>query len=213
MIIYEGPVKLMLCFVSEVVMFAKSVGQDPNIINGGQSVSSPTWLNFSRIKQLSGWIRDVSIWQQQRWWWWLFVKVSSPSVIWRLIIVIFRGRDWRHSVLHQTETLPDWLCDVWAGLLLCQDLPAAPNIRPVRPVRGPGEEGRLHHHLQGLLRPGHVDGPTWPGLSVQTSNLSFTSRTSVSSPRRGWSIVGAPLKISVISQISSHHITTSLDQF
>ena len=79
MIIYEGPVKLMLCFVSEVVMFAKSVGQDPNIINGGQSVSSPTWLNFSRIKQLSGWIRDVSIWQQQRWWWWLFVKVRSPS--------------------------------------------------------------------------------------------------------------------------------------
>ena len=37
MIIYEGPVKLMLCFVSEVVRDAKSVGQDPNIINGGQS--------------------------------------------------------------------------------------------------------------------------------------------------------------------------------
>ena len=46
MVIYEGPVKLMLCFVSQVVRTAKSVGQDPNIIYGGQSVSSLTWPNF-----------------------------------------------------------------------------------------------------------------------------------------------------------------------
>ena len=48
--------------------------------------------------------------------------------------------------------------EVRARLLLCQDLTASTNIRPVRPVRGPGEEGRIHHDLQGLLRPRHADG-------------------------------------------------------
>ena len=83
---------------------------------------------------------------------------SSVSVILPPIIVIFRPRERRHAVLHQTATLPDGLCDVWPGLLLCQDLTASANIRPVRPVRGPGEEGRIHHDLQGLLRPRHADG-------------------------------------------------------
>ena len=76
-------------------------------------------------------------------------------------------------MLHQTATLPDGLCDVWPGLLLCQDLTASANIRPVRPVRGPGEEGRLHHNLQGLLRPRHVDGPPSLVVSLQTFNFTF----------------------------------------
>ena len=120
-------------------------------------------------------------------------------------------------MLHQTATLPDGLCDVWPGLLLCQDLTASANIRPVRPVRGPGEEGRIHHDLQGLLRPRHVDGPacltSLTSLTLQTSNFSFTYRTSVSNPSRGWNIAGAPPEISAISQISSPYITTSWEQF
>ena len=129
-------------------------------------------------------------------------------------------------MFHPTAALPDGLRDVRPRLLLCQDLPAAPDIRPVRPVCGPGEAGRLHHNLQGLLRPGHADGQSHSLTVSQSRSLTvsqshspdislsiFTCRTSVSSPRPVWSIVGAPPEISVTSQVSRHYITTSCGQF
>ena len=58
MIIYEGPVKLMLCFVAEVATDAKSVGQDPNIISGGQSVSFKTYLTKLLHDQTTFWMNQ-----------------------------------------------------------------------------------------------------------------------------------------------------------
>ena len=75
-------------------------------------------------------------------------------------------------MFHPTAALPDGLRDVRPRLLLCQDLPAAPDIRPVRPVCGPGEAGRLHHNLQGLLRPGHADGQSHSLTASQSHSLT-----------------------------------------
>ena len=193
----------------------KSVGQDPNIINGGQSVSrSPTWPNFSMIKQLSGWIRDVSIWLQQLSWWWLFVKVTSPSQwsdcqsLWSSDLVSGDTRCF-------TRLRPSLTDSVMCGRgYSCVKISQPP---PIFDLYGqfvaPERRGGYTTIFRGcfvldmlMVRPPWLSH--WRHLT-----LPSTYRMSVSSPRQGWSTAGAPPKISAINQISSRSVTTSLDQF
>ena len=80
-----GPVKLMLCFVSQVVRTAKSVGQDPNIIYGGQSVSSLTWKSFSfLIKKIIFWMNQGHLY--------IVALVVCKGNCWRDVEVIYNDQ-------------------------------------------------------------------------------------------------------------------------
>ena len=192
----------------------KSVGQDPNIINGGQSVSSPAWQNFSMIKQLSGWIRDVSIWLQQLLWWWYSVKVTSPSH-WFDRQSLSSSEHVSGDTRCFTRLKPSLTDSVMCGRgYSCVKISQPP---PIFDLYGqfvaPERRGGYTTIFRGcfvldmlMVRPNWLSG-------CRHLTLPSTYRTSVFSPRRGWSTVGAPPKISAINQISSRYITTSLYQY